>query len=70
MRGLDSRLMGSVVVVHSLSCPLACGIFLDRGSNSFPLRWQVDSKPLDHQGSPQYSCIGVCVNVTNIRVSI
>ena len=30
-RGLQSA--GSVVVVHGLSCSMACGIFLDQGSN-------------------------------------
>ena len=39
-------------VVHRLSCPKANGIFLDRGSNLCPLHWQVDSQPLDQQGSP------------------
>ena len=28
---------GSVVVEHGLSCPAACGIFLDQGSNLCPL---------------------------------
>ena len=36
-----------VVVVHRLSCPVACGIFLDQGLSPCPLHWQVDSKPLD-----------------------
>ena len=43
-----------VVLVHRLSCPEACGIFLDGGSNPCPLHWQEDSYPLDHQGSPIY----------------
>ena len=34
---------GSVVVVLGLSCPMACGIFLDRGLSPCPLHWQVDS---------------------------
>ena len=50
--GLQST--GSVVVAHKLSCSTACGIFLDQGSNSCPLHWQVDSQPLRHQGSPTY----------------
>ena len=29
-----------------------CGIFLDQGSNLWPLNWQADSHPLHHQGSP------------------
>ena len=35
--------MGSVVVVHGLSCLEACGIFLDQESNLCPLHWQADS---------------------------
>ena len=34
---------GSVVVAHKLSLPAASGIFLDQGSNSCPLHWQMDS---------------------------
>ena len=43
--------MGSVIVVHGLGCSVACGIFLDQGSNLCPLHWQVDSYPVYHQGS-------------------
>ena len=32
-----SRLVGSVVVVHGLSCSALCGIFLEQGSNPCPL---------------------------------
>ena len=35
--------VGSVVVTHRLSCPLACGIVLDQGLNPCPLHWQADS---------------------------
>ena len=35
-----------------LVAPLACGIFLDQGSNPCSLHWQVDSLPLHPQGSP------------------
>ena len=34
---------GSVVVAHRMSCSRVCGIFLDQGSNPYPLHWQVDS---------------------------
>ena len=37
--------------LHGLSCYSPCRIFLDQGSNTCPLHWQVDSCPLDHQGS-------------------
>ena len=50
------RHVGSIVVACGLSCPMACGIFLDQGSNPCPLHWPVDSQPLDHQGSPKSSC--------------
>ena len=46
------RRAGSVVVAHGPSCSAACGIFPDQGSNPCPLRWQADSQPLRHQGSP------------------
>ena len=44
--------IGWEVVALGLSCPTACGIFPDQGSNTCPLTWQADSLPLDHQGSP------------------
>ena len=37
------QLRGSVVVAHGLSCPIARGIFSDKGSNLCLLRWQADS---------------------------
>ena len=43
---------GSMVVAHWLCRSKACGIFLDQGSNSCRLPWQVDSLPLSHKGSP------------------
>ena len=43
----------SVVVVHGLSCPTTCGIFLVQGSSSCPFRWQTDSQPVAHGGSPE-----------------
>ena len=38
---------------------MACGIFPDQGSNQRPLHCEVDSQPLDHQGSPApaFSCL-------------
>ena len=38
-------IIGSVVV-HRLSCSVACGIFPNQGSNSSFLYWQADSYPL------------------------
>jgi len=46
------RHVGSVVAARRLSCPAACGIFLDQELNPCLLSWQADSLPLDHQGSP------------------
>ena len=45
----------SGVEACGLSCPLACGIFLDQGLNLCLLHWQVDSLPLSYQGSPEAS---------------
>ena len=53
-----SRRAGSVVVAHGPSCPAACGILPDQGSNPCPLHWQADSQPLRHQGSPQVMSYG------------
>ena len=48
---------GSGVVVHRLSCPVACGTFPHQGSDPCPLHWQAHSLPLDHQGSPTLSVL-------------
>ena len=40
-QGLQS--IGSLAVAHGLSCPAACGIFSDQGSNQCPLHCKVDS---------------------------
>ena len=37
-------------MTHSLSCSLACGIFLRQGSNLCLLHWQTDSLSLNHRG--------------------
>ena len=47
--------VGSVVVVHGLSCSMACGIFPDQGLNLYPLHWQVNSSTVNHQGSPSFA---------------
>ena len=44
----------SVAAVHRLSCSAACGILLEKGLNLCPLHGQVDSPPLDYQGSPLF----------------
>ena len=41
IHGLQSP--SSVVVAHRLSCPEACGVFLDQGLNPCPSYWQADS---------------------------
>ena len=53
-------------MAHGLSCPMACGILVsDQGSNPCPLRWKVDSLPLDHQGSP----VMIALLITTICIS-
>ena len=47
--------VGTGVVAHGLSCPMACGNFLDQRVNLCPLHWQVNSLALGHQGSPLIS---------------
>ena len=41
---------GSGVLVRGFSCSVACGVFLDQGSNLCLLHWQIDSLPPSHQG--------------------
>ena len=48
--------VGSVVVAHGFGCLTGCGFFPDQGSNPYPLHWQADYKPLDHQGIPM-ACV-------------
>ena len=40
------QLVSSVVMVHCLNCPMACGIFPSQGLNLCLLYWQLDSLPL------------------------
>ena len=49
-RALDTR--ASIVVVHGLSCSVACEIFPGQGLNLCLLLWQVDSQSLARQRSP------------------
>ena len=53
--GTGSRRAGSVVAAHGPSCSVACGVFPGQESNLCPLHWQVDSLPLNLQGSPRKS---------------
>ena len=48
------RSNGAVVMVHGLSCPVACGIFPDQDLNPCPLHWQVDFLT---NGPPGKSCV-------------
>lgn len=52
-RGLQGA--GSVVVARGLSCSAARGTFPDQELNPCPLRWQANSTPQSHQGSPKAS---------------
>ena len=53
--------VGSVFVACGFSCSVACGIFLDQGSNPCPLRWQADSYSAYHQGSPYPSFLIIAI---------
>ena len=55
--------MASRMAEHS--CPVAWGIFPDQGLNLRLLHWQVDSLPLDHQGSLTEGCLG-CFHILAI----
>ena len=49
-QALEHRLNSSVA---QLSCSVASGILLGKGSNLCLLYWQADSSPLRHQGDPR-----------------
>ena len=66
LRFMGSKSTGSVVVAYGLSCPTACGISLDQGSNPYPLHCRVDSYPLYHQGSPRTRYIFIFINTLKI----
>ena len=44
---------GPVAMAHRLSCFTADGIVSNQGSKACPLRWQANSYPLHHYGSPK-----------------
>ena len=46
-----AQALGSVNAALGLSCPAVCVVFPNQGSNLCPLHWQMDSSPLDNQGS-------------------
>ena len=56
----------SVDVAHGPACSMACRVFPDQGSNPYPLCWQMDSHPLDHQGSPGFAFYFILLEVTQI----
>ena len=61
---MGSRSLDSAVVAHRLTCSVECGIVPDQGSNLCSLHWQVDSYPVDHQGSPSVGFLyGLTENV-------
>ena len=51
---LGSKITGSIVVAHRLSCCEGCGILPDQGSNPCLLYWQAGSPALRYQGSTLY----------------
>ena len=57
LQSTGSRHTGAEIVVHGLSCPVACGIFLTQELNWSLLHWQPDSLPSSHQGSPKYTLL-------------
>ena len=52
IQDLSWRCMNSLAVVYGLSCSSLCGILVPLPGIK-PLHNKADSKPLDHQGSPQ-----------------
>ena len=61
LQSTGSRAHRLQFTAHRLSCPAACGIFPDHGSNPRPLHWQADSEQLKHQGGPTCYIFGKIV---------
>ena len=57
----------SVAVVHSLSCPVPCGIFADQGLSQCPLHCMVASWPLNQEGSQELIFVPSRVGVPNLQ---
>ena len=55
LQSMGSRYPGFSSCNTWACCHMGCGIFSDQGLNPCPLRWQVDSKLLDHQRSRSIS---------------
>ena len=67
-RPAGSRVWASAVAVLRHSCPPACGIFPDQESNPCPLPWQVDSYPLDCQGSSSHPFLFLLFPPVNSKI--
>ena len=61
---------GSVVVVHGLRCSVACGIFLEQGSNLCPQHCLAGSYSLYHQESPFISKFKKLKNIIFFSVEL
>ena len=59
---MGSRVQASVVVEHELSCPVACGIFLDLGLNPCPF---IGRQILNNVRA----CVCVCVRMCTCLLS-
>ena len=80
-RFLDLQFPGSrgdsTDMVHRHSCSAARRIFLEQGSNLYPLHWQADSEPLNHQGSPLinfkfhiYQCVLMNTSASSVTITV
>ena len=61
--------MVSIVAAHPGLGLLAGGIFHAQGANACLLRWQADSLPLTHQGSPVFMFFIVFFGAQNFFLS-
>ena len=61
-RALGHELQGTnfSAGAHGLPCSATCRIFPDQGLTPYPLHWQVESQPLDQQGSPDLFYFRYC----------
>ena len=64
VHGLYSK--GSIILVHGLSCSLACGIFLDQGLNWCPPAWQGGFLTIGPSGKPSACTLKTSVKLCHL----
>ena len=68
--GSRTRSTGSIVVAHKLNCSVACGIFMDKGSNLCLLHWQANCLSLSQQESVLLAILTTDCDSSSLALSL